>query len=64
MLKVVLDQDVCIGSGQCVLSAGDVFDQRLEDGIAVLLLDELPDERADELQEAVLICPAQAIRLG
>ncbi|MDX6279873.1 MAG: 4Fe-4S single cluster domain of Ferredoxin, partial [Kribbellaceae bacterium] len=27
-MKVVLDQDKCIGSGQCVLSSPDVFDQR------------------------------------
>jgi ferredoxin len=64
MVRVLLDQVACIGSGQCVLTAEDVFDQRVEDGIAVLLVDELPDERTDELEEAVLICPAQAIRLA
>ena len=63
-MRVLLDQDVCIGAGQCVLTADDVFDQRAEDGIAVLLKEEVPDERAGELQEAALICPAQAIRLA
>ncbi|HEV7963326.1 MAG TPA: ferredoxin [Actinoplanes sp.] len=63
-MKVTLDQDACIGSGQCVLTAGDVFDQRPGDGVAVLLRDDLPDDRAGELEEAALICPAQAIRLG
>jgi ferredoxin len=62
-VRIVLDQDACIGSGQCVLTADDVFDQRVEDGVAVLLLDEVPPERAAELEEAALICPAQAIRL-
>jgi ferredoxin len=63
-VKILLDQDACIASGQCVLTADDVFDQRLEDGVAVLLLDEVPEERAAELEEAALICPAQAIRLA
>lgn len=36
-MKVTLDQDKCVASGQCVVAAGDVFDQRDEDGIAVLL---------------------------
>ena len=30
-MKVVIDQDKCVGAGQCVLLAPDVFDQRDED---------------------------------
>jgi ferredoxin len=60
-MKVTLDQDKCVGSGQCVLAAGEVFDQRDEDGIAVLLADEPPAERHDDVRQAAAVCPALAI---
>jgi ferredoxin len=48
-MQVVVDQDKCIASGQCVLAAAGVFDQRDEDGIVVLLNNNPPAE----LHEAV-----------
>jgi ferredoxin len=36
-MKVTVDQDKCVSSGQCVLNAADVFDQRDEDDDAVLV---------------------------
>lgn len=35
-MKVSIDQDKCVASGQCVIAAAEVFDQRDEDGIVVL----------------------------
>ena len=32
-MKVTVDQDKCVSSGQCVLNAMDLFDQRDEDGV-------------------------------
>ncbi|TDD22572.1 ferredoxin [Nonomuraea diastatica] len=62
-MKVTVDQDACTGSGQCVLSAPEVFDQRDSDGIVVLLNDG-PDPRLHEkVREAARICPALAITL-
>jgi hypothetical protein len=37
LMRITVDQNKCIASGQCVLSAAGVFDQRDEDGIVVLL---------------------------
>ena len=45
-MKVTVDQDKCVSSGQCVINAGDVFDQRDDDGVVVLLNDSpAPEQR-------------------
>ncbi|GAB3933554.1 ferredoxin [Kribbella sp. NPDC056345] len=60
-MKVIVDQDKCVASGQCVTAAMDVFDQRDEDGIVVLLTDTPPDELAVDVHQAAAVCPALAI---
>ena len=60
-MKVTVDKDKCIGSGQCVLAAPDVFDQRDEDGIVVLLNADPPADRAADVKQAAAVCPALAI---
>lgn len=62
-MKVELEADKCVASGQCVLAAMDVFDQD-DDGIAILLEEQVGDgSRLDDVKEAVALCPAAAIRL-
>lgn len=41
----------------------EVFDQRDDDGVAILLEEHPADDLMDGVQEAVAICPAAAIRL-
>ncbi|MEU6325893.1 ferredoxin [Streptomyces sp. NPDC047049] len=60
-MRVHIDQEKCCGAGSCVLSAPEVFDQREEDGIVVLLDAEPPAGLHDAVHEAVAICPAAAI---
>jgi ferredoxin len=63
-MRVTIEEDLCVGAGQCVLAAPDVFDQRDEDGI-VVLLDETPAPGLhDATREAALLCPALAIHLA
>jgi ferredoxin len=62
-MRVELDEPKCVASGQCVVAAPDVFDQRDEDGVAIVLNQTPPDELYDEVSEAVAICPAAALRL-
>ncbi|WIX76696.1 ferredoxin [Amycolatopsis carbonis] len=62
-MKIVLDQDKCVASGQCVLAAPDVFDQRDDDGIAVLLREHPVAGEEESVREAGRICPAAAIRV-
>jgi ferredoxin len=62
-MKISIEQDKCVASGQCVAAAPDVFDQRDEDGVAVLLDAAPPAERAGDVRHAATVCPAVAIHL-
>jgi ferredoxin len=63
-MRVSVDQDKCVGSGQCVLAAERVFDQRDEDGIVVLLDAEPAADLHDDVRQAAAVCPALAIELS
>jgi ferredoxin len=62
-MKVSIDTDKCIAAGQCVLNAPDVFDQRDEDGIVILLNPSPSPELAEDVQQAAALCPALAITI-
>jgi len=62
-MKVVVDQSRCVGAGQCVLVAPEVFDQREDDGIVLLLQDDPAEELHARVKEAAQLCPALAIEL-
>jgi ferredoxin len=63
-MKVAVEQDKCVGAGQCVLLAPDVFDQRDEDGTVLLLQENPPAELHDDVRQAAQVCPALAIQLA
>lgn len=60
---LAVDQDRCCGSGQCVVAAPEVFDQREQDGIVVLREPEPGPALLPGVREAALMCPARAITL-
>ncbi|MFJ1747356.1 ferredoxin [Streptomyces sp. NPDC088116] len=62
-MRVELDEPKCVASGQCVMASPEVFDQRDDDGVAILLEERPGDELLEGVREAVAICPAAAIRL-
>jgi ferredoxin len=62
-MKVVVDQEKCVGAGQCVMAIDSVFDQREEDGIVELLDATPPDAVAADVRHAAAMCPAVAITL-
>ncbi|WP_216906362.1 ferredoxin [Nocardia sp. NBC_01377] len=62
-MKVTVEQDKCVAAGHCVMHAIDVFDQRDEDGIVVLLDENPPEELAEDVRQAAAVCPAMAIHI-
>jgi ferredoxin len=61
-VKVAADRDVCIQAGNCVMVASAVFDQD-DDGIVVVLVDDVPEDEEEHAREAVKLCPSSALRL-
>ncbi|MCX4791210.1 MULTISPECIES: ferredoxin [unclassified Streptomyces] len=61
-MRISIDRDVCIGAGQCALTAPEVFTQD-DDGFSELLPGH--EEGADDpmVKEAARVCPVQAITL-
>jgi ferredoxin len=58
-----VDQQRCVGSGQCARTVPEVFDQRDADGIVVLRTPQPDGGLAPAVRKAARHCPAQAIRI-
>ncbi|MEU7856626.1 ferredoxin [Nonomuraea sp. NPDC049141] len=62
-MKITVDEEKCCGAGQCVLIAPEVFDQREDDGIVILLDAEPGADQHAAVRETAAVCPAGAIFL-
>lgn len=60
-MKAHIDQDLCTGCGLCSDTCPEVFE--IEDDIAKVLMEEIPDDAADTCREATDNCPVEAITL-
>jgi ferredoxin len=60
MVRITVDTDRCIGAGQCVLSAPDVFDQD-DQGLVVVADEDAAESDPESVEQATRICPSQAI---
>ncbi|MCY4394880.1 MAG: ferredoxin [Rhodospirillaceae bacterium] len=60
-LKVIVDRERCVGSGECVFTAPGIFDQDDDDGIVMLLTDTPEEALWDAARRAARQCPAKAI---
>lgn len=63
-MKITVDTEGCVSSGQCVLLAPGTFDQDEESGTVVVLSEEPADGEEDAVRQAELTCPAAAIHLS
>jgi ferredoxin len=62
-MRIIADTDRCVGAGQCVYSAPEIFDQ--DEDALVMLLDRSPaDSDLDRVRVAVDRCPSGAITLA
>lgn len=62
-MKITVDHEKCCASGQCVMLAPEVFDQREEDGLSVVLDAEPDAGPRDAAREAAAHCPTAAIQV-
>ncbi|AXI80316.1 ferredoxin [Peterkaempfera bronchialis] len=60
-MEIAIDRDRCLGAGQCVLAAREVFDQDERDGLAFLLVERPADRLREAVYEARDTCPAGAV---
>ncbi|MEU3853510.1 ferredoxin [Streptomyces sp. NPDC029554] len=62
-MHIDIDKDVCIGAGQCALTAPDVFTQD-DDGYSTLLPGREDGGDSPLLREAARACPVSAITVS
>ena len=63
-VKVTVEVDKCVASGQCVLAAAEVFDQRDDDGVVILLNDNPDSDQYEAVRLAAQMCPASVIHVA
>ena len=62
MIKIEVDMDTCQSYGQCVFEAEDVF--QLDDNGKLQYSKEVSDDRLADIENAVDVCPMQAISIS
>ncbi|HEX5255855.1 MAG TPA: ferredoxin [Mycobacterium sp.] len=62
-MKVVADRDICIGAGMCVMTTDAVFDQD-DEGIVVVLTEQIPADDEMRVRNAVDLCPSGALSIA
>lgn len=61
-MKPKVNQEACIGCGTCISLCGEVFELK-EDNKSHVISGVSYDQYADCINEAIEICPVQAISL-
>jgi len=62
-MKVTVDPDLCSGCGLCVDTCPEVFELDEEENVAQVLVDEVPEDAEEYVQQAAEECPCEAIEI-
>lgn len=62
-MKVIVNQDVCIGCGACAAICDEVFDID-EEGLSVAKKEEVPANLEESVRDAADSCPTSAIEVS
>jgi len=60
-MQVQVNQDTCVGSGNCEMTAPAVFE--VKDGKSQVLVETVPQDQEAKVKEAVDGCPVGAISI-
>ena len=60
-MKVVVADDLCEANALCMDCCPEVFRVEEDDTLTVLIEGEIPGELREKVEEAVRLCPRQAI---
>lgn len=60
-MKVVVDEETCIGCGLCAETCPEVFE--MDDDKATVKVEEVPEDVIESCKEAVETCPVEAIQM-
>lgn len=61
-MKVIVDRNKCSSIGLCEATASDIF-QIGPDGALTVLMDDVPEDRRTDLEQACENCPTQALSI-
>ncbi|WP_202863029.1 ferredoxin [Ornithinimicrobium murale] len=62
-MRIHLNLEECLGYGNCVVEAPDLFDLDEDTNKAIVLIENPDDGQLEEARAAVRSCPAAALRL-
>ena len=61
-MRVVVDRSKCSSIGLCEATAADIFEIG-PDGALHILIDDIPENRRTDLEQACENCPTQALSI-
>ncbi len=61
-MRIVVDRSKCSSIGLCEATAPDIFEIS-PDGVLTILMDEVPESRRTDLEQACENCPTQALSI-